>query len=157
VARARTTGRVTVETPGLFETLKAFQGLERDLRSEANAELRGAARACAARLVVELQRAAAACGVPVAPLVAAAARVKSDRIPVVTIGGARRVGRHGTPAGRLAWGSEQGSKSSPDRFAAALNPAGYWIAPTVERFARSDAVAIYRRAIVDLQRRHGLI
>lgn len=150
-------GRVTVETPGLFETLKAFQALERDLRSEANAELRSAARACAARLIVDLQRAAAACGVPVAPLVAGAARVKSDRIPVVSIGGARRVGRHKTPAGRLAWGSEQGSKSSPNRFAAVANAAGYWIAPTVERFGRGDAVRIYRRAIYDLQRRHGLI
>ena len=44
-AVARTTGGVSLEVDGLTETLKAFRGLEADLRKEANSELRAAARA----------------------------------------------------------------------------------------------------------------
>lgn len=156
MARGRTTGGLSVEIDGLLETLKATQGVERALRSEVNAELRGAARTCAGRLVEWLKAAAAACGVPVAPLVARSIRVKSDRIPVVSIGGARRVGRHGTYAGVLAWGSEQGPKGAPNRFAVAPKLAGYWIGPTVARFGASEAVLIYRRAIFDILHRYGL-
>lgn len=150
-------GGLSLEVDGLQATLRAFQGLERDLRSQANAELRGAARTCATELAVELRVAARSCGVPVAPLVAETITVKSDRLPVLRIGGSKRVGRNRTPAGVLAWGSEQGPKGSPNRFAVAPNLAGYWIAPTVARFRDSQAVRVYLRAIVDTQRSYGLL
>ena len=156
MARARTTGVASVELDGLVETLKAFQALEADLaRPAANKELRAAARVCATGLAAELVRAAAGSGVPVARRVAASIRVKSDRIPVVSIGGARKVGAGGAPAGVLVWGSEQGPKSDPNRFA--VEPSsGYWIKPTVTGFQADEAVTVYKRAVYELQRKHGL-
>jgi hypothetical protein len=143
---------LVVESEGTLETLAAFRGLEADLRKQANAELRAGARLCAEALVVDLQAAASASGVPVAARVASSAKVKSDRLPSVTIGGSKRVGRRGAPASELVWGSEHGGNN----FAA---PAGgaYWIKPTVERFGRSRAVAIYRVAIAATAARWGLL
>jgi hypothetical protein len=156
MARARTTGTATVELEGIFETLKAFQGLERDMRSEANAELRAAARTCATVLAGHLARSAAASGVPVAPRVARSIRVKSDRIPVITIGGTAKVGRTGAQAGKLVWGSEQGPKGDVNHWAVPPSP-GYWIAPAVRAFQGDQSIEIYKRAIVDLERKHGLL
>jgi hypothetical protein len=143
---------VRVETPGLFETLKATQGLEADLRRTANGELRAIARTCAGELATELKQAAASSPTPQARLMAPTIRVKSDRIPVVSIGGSRRVGRHKTPAARLVWGSESGGRN----FRA---PAGgsYWIKPTVERFASSGALKSYRRGVYDILRKWRLV
>lgn len=153
---ARAKGGVSLEIDGLMETLQAFKGLELELRKEANGELRQAGQACARVLAVELKSAAAASGVPVAPRVARSIRAKSDRIPVVSIGGATRVGRRGAPAGSLVWGSEQGPKGSTNHWAVAPS-SGYWIAPTVKAFADNGAVPIYLRAVVDVERKYGLI
>ena len=141
-----------VEVEGLVETLAAFKALDADLRAEANSELRTAARQAAGVLVGQLQLAAAGSGVPVAPRVAGSIKVKNDRIPAVQIGGSKRVGRRGAPASALLWGSEHGGHN----FAAAAG-GSYWIQPTVQAFQRDEAVTIYKRAIVDLQKRHGLI
>ena len=142
---------VTLESEGLMETLKAFQGLEADLRKEANAELRAAAKTCAGELATALKVAAAGSPTPVAARVAKSIKVKSDRIPVVSIGGSRKVGRYGAPAAALVSGSEEGGKN----FAAPKGGA-YWIAPTVERFGSSGAIRPYRAAVDELVRKWGL-
>jgi hypothetical protein len=139
-----------VELEGMTETLKAVRGIKDALeRKEANAELRRAARECAGSLAADLARAAAGCGVPVAPRVARSIRVKSDRLPSVSIGD--------RATGPLVWGSEQGPKSDPNRFAVSPNASGYWIAPTVARFQGAQAVTIYQRAVVDIFKAHGLL
>jgi hypothetical protein len=142
----------TVDVDGLVETLRAFQGLEADLRREANAELRAAGAEAAAAFAVELRGAAGRSGVPVAARVASSITVKSDRLPTVRIGGSKRVGRRGAPAAVLVWGSEHGGHN----FAAASSGAGYWIAPTAKRFEGSSAVTIYRRAVFETMHRYGL-
>lgn len=148
---------VSLEVDGLVETLAAVRGLEKDLRSETNRELRAAARECAGRLAAQLARAAQTCGVPVAPRVAQAITVKSDRLPVVAIGGAKKVGTgKRAAAAALVWGSEQGPKSDPNRFAVAPNSAGYWIAPTVAAFASDAAVERYKRAVYEVLHARGL-
>jgi len=154
---ARTTGGLSVEVDGLMETLQATRELERELRSHANAELREAAKASARELAAMLVLSARSSGVPVASRVARSIRVKSDRIPVVSIGGATRVGARKAPAGALVWGSEQGPKSSPNRFGVAPSSSGYWIAPAVARFASSEALVVYRRAVAHVLRRYKLI
>lgn len=152
----RQTGGVSLEVDGLLETLKAFQGLERDLRSSANGELRDAADQCARGLVAELVAAASSSGVPVARRVARSIRVKRDRIPVVSIGGGYRVGVRGGTAGSLVWGSEQGPKGEVNHFGVPPS-SGYWIAPAVKRFGEGRAVDAFRRAVVDVQRKYGLL
>ena len=143
----------------MAQTIKAVNGLERELeRPAANKELRQAARSCATILAGQLARAAAASGVPVAPRVASSIRVKSDRLPVVQIGGAKKVGTgKRAAAAALVWGSEQGPKSDPNRFAVAPNPAGYWIAPTVARFQSDQAIELYRRSVYEVLHDAGLV
>jgi hypothetical protein len=141
-----------IEAEGLVETLQAFKGLEADLRREANGELRKAAGLAASRLVSELQGAAAASGVPVAPRVASSAKVKSDRLPSVAIGGGRRVGRRGAPASALVWGSEHGGHN----FAVGRG-SGYWIKPAVDRFGQGEAMQIFKRSLVAIMQRWGLL
>lgn len=145
-----------IEAEGLVETLAAFKALDADLRREANSELRTAAKTSARELVGAL-RAAAAAGPPVAARVARTARVKNDRIPAVQIGGARKVGARGAPASALLWGSEHGPAGDVNRFAVPPSSAGYWIAPTVERFGSSAALANYKRALLDLLLKHKLL
>ena len=155
---ARTTGGLALEIDGLQETLKAFRQLDADLRAEANGELRDAADHCASGLVVALVSAASSSATPVAARVARSIKVKRDRIPVVYIGGASKVGtgKRGH-AGALVWGSEQGPKGDINHFAAAPNPGGYWIAPTVARFGEGPALDTYRRAVGTIMRKHGLL
>jgi hypothetical protein len=150
-------GGLSLEVDGLVETLAATKALERELeRPAANRELRVAGKRCASVLAGELAIAAGASGVPVAPRVARSIRPKSDRIPVVSIGGATRVGARGAPAGVLVWGSEQGPKGDVNHWGVAPS-SGYWIAPTVARFASSGALVAYRVAVADVLRRFGLI
>jgi hypothetical protein len=157
MARARTTGGASVEVDGLMETLKAFQGLERELRKEANSELRQAARTCAAVLAGHLARAASSSPTRVARRVARSIRVKSDRVPVVSIGGPLKVGATGAQAGALVWGSEHGPAGDVNRFGVPASSAGYWIGPTVAAFQRDEAVTIFKRAVYSIQRRYGLV
>lgn len=155
----RVSGGVSLEVDGLLETLKAVRGIADALeRKETNQELRHAARLSAGGLAADLARAASASGVPVAPRVASSIKVKSDRIPVVAIGGPKKVGtgKRGA-AGALIWGSEHGPKSDPNRFAVGPNSAGYWIAPTVARFGSSAALDNYRRAVYEILRAHRLL
>jgi hypothetical protein len=158
-ARGKPGAGLALEIDGLQETIKAVQGLEREYeRPAANKELRAAAKECATPLAADLVRAALASGVPVAPRVAQSIRVKSDRLPVIQIGGAKKVGtgKRGAAAA-LVWGSEQGPKSEPNRFAVAPNSAGYWIAPTVARFADGPAIDAYKRAVYETLKRAGLV
>jgi hypothetical protein len=142
---------VGISIDGMDETLRAFRGLDTDLRKEANAEIRAAARVAATELANELRAAAAAAATPVARRVAASIAVKSDRYPTVSIGGSKRVGRRGAPAAALVWGSEQGGRN----FAAA-GGGSYWIAPTVDRFQGSLAVPIFETALAAIVARYGL-
>ena len=152
---ARTSGGLSLEMEGIFETLKAVRSVEADLRPGINNELRDAAESSASELVVELVNAAGSSGVPVAPRVARSIRVKRDRVPVVSIGGATRVGRDGASAGALVWGSEQGPKGDVNHWAVPPS-SGHWIAPAVDRFG-PKAVEKFRHAVADVFRRHGLL
>ena len=139
-----------VEMEGMTETIQSVRGITDALqRKETNAQLRMAARTCATVLAGQLVRAAHSSGVPVAPKVAASVRVKSDRLPVVSIGNSR--------VGPVMWGSERGPAGEPNRFAVPPNPGGYWIAPTVERFGQSQAPDVYKRAVYEILHEQGLV
>ena len=155
---ARGSAAPSVELEGLTETLKAFNGLQADLKKEANSELRTAAGSCADGLARALRAAASSSGVPVAPRVARSIKVKKDRIPVVSIGGKMKVGtgKRGAAAA-LVWGSERGPASEPNHFGVAANSSGYWIAPTVAAFGEGPALQTYQRAVVDIMKRYGLL
>ena len=143
--------RITVE--GVHETQKAFDGLGDDLKpGGAVTEFGG--NAVAELLAPALVAAAASSGVPVASRVARSVRVRGGARPTVSIGGSEAVGRAGAPAYRLVWGSERGGYD-PNHFVVPRG-AGYWIRPTVERIASSQARAAFDLAIAGRIRRHGL-
>jgi hypothetical protein len=148
-------GGLSVEVDGLVETLRAVRGVQDELRPSLNGELRDTAGACADELVPFLTTAAEVSGVPVARRVASSIVVRRDRIPTVSIGGARRVGRAGAPAGSLVWGSEQGPKSDPNHWGVGPS-SGWWIKPAVDRFARGSAIQRFQSAIARIVRRYGL-
>lgn len=155
MARSTVKGGLSVQVYGLTETLKAIRKVEAELRPEANGRIRDAAGTCAGQLVPHLTAAASSSGVPVAPRVARSIRVRRDRMPTVSIGGATRVGAGGAPAGALVWGSEQGPKGSVNHFAVSPGP-GYWIKPAVERFKQGPAIAVYLAAVARVIREAGL-
>jgi len=141
----------TVDTSDVLPTLKALQGVEKDIRDNANRRLREAAGKCADGLVRELKPAAAAAATPQAALVVRSARTRRDRIPVVVIGGRMRVGRYGAPAAALVWGSERGGTN----FAAPRGGA-YWVRPTVARYSAGPAVETYKQGVAQILRDAGL-
>lgn len=142
----------TFDTRDMLPLIGALRGVDAELRRQARGELRSAAAESAAGLVLLLRQAAAAASTPQAVLMAPTIRVKADVLPIVQIGGSRRVGHRRTPAGRLVWGSESGG----ERF---TQPRGgaYWITPTVNAYARTGAARAYQRAVVGVLRRAGVV
>lgn len=122
-----------VEVSGLNETLRAFNAYGKN----ANKELRAAAGAEVNRIVPAIVLAAGATS-PTAVLVGPSVRRRSDRVPVIQVGGSRRVrprtrpGRRVT-AGDLVFGSEFGGGRNPTthQFAPWVGRRGRWFWPTV--------------------------
>jgi hypothetical protein len=144
-----------VDVDGLVETEKAIAALAEDLAKQSSSEIRSARARLASSLAGALRAAAVSSGVPLAPRVARSIRPGPSG---VAIGGPMLVGtgKRGFAA-VLVWGSEQGPKSDPNRFAVAPNSAGYWIAPTSARFRDNDAVDEYRHAVHATLRAHRLV
>ena len=143
---------VTVDTSDVLPLLKALNGVSAELKQNANKQLRAAAGDCARGLIPALVASAASAPTPQARLIAQTARVSSDRVPVLVLGGSRRVGRNKTPAGRLAWGSERGGRN----FAAPPGGA-YWIAPAVDAYGRTRALDTYRGAVAGILADAGVL
>lgn len=124
----------TIRQEGVRETLAAFRGLPK----EANQQLRKASSKIAADFAPKAAAAGAAEGHQAA-LVAKTVRPGFDRVPVVTAGGTRRLGRRKAPAWKLLFGSEFGS----NRFTQFPRPhtgtKGSWFFPTIE--AQASAIS----------------
>ena len=118
--------------------------------------IRDAADACAGALLPYLTARASSSGVPVAPRVARSIRVKRDRMPTVSIGGAYSVGRRGARAGSLVWGSEQGPKGPVNHWAVPPS-SGYWIAPATAEFKSGRAIPTFKAALAAIFRKYGLL
>lgn len=146
-------GGISIDTRDVLPLLDALKTVSADLRRDSNRRLREAAGECSRQLIAELQIAAAASPTPQARLVASTLKVGSDRIPLVRVGGSRRVGHRKTPAGVLVWGSERGGRT----FVASPSGAGYWIAPTVKRFSSGRAVQTYQAAVAGILRDAGVL
>jgi hypothetical protein len=141
---------VTVD--GLAECLKGFNSLERELRKNANGELRLASKAIANSLIPML----GGSGAPQEVAILAAAGAKSDRYVVLAVPNKRPnlSGLKGTPAAtakRLGFAVESGS-DAPQFHGPAQ---GAMVARHADRIARY-AVPRYIAALTAIQRRYGL-
>jgi hypothetical protein len=117
---------IRVRIDGIHETLAALRKLPKD----ANDEL----RAAALEISKELAAAAAASGRSEghqAALVATTVKAGRDRVPVVTAGGTKRLGRNKKPAYKLLFGSEFGANRY-EQFRPHLGRGSYWFFRTVE-------------------------
>lgn len=138
-------GEVTIDTSELFELFKALGKVDAELRQNSNKRLRQAAAECARGMIGPLRSAASSSPTPQAVIVARTARLRSDRVPAVQVGGPRGVGHRKTPAGRLLWGSERGGAT----FGAP--PGGpYWIDPTVRAYQSGPAAGVYLAQVVGI-------
>ena len=97
--------KINVTMEGADETLKAF----RRLPKEASAQLRDKAQKLSQALVGRIQTAALSDRSPQARLFAPTVRAKRDRVPAITAGGAKKVGRRRQPVFGVLFGGEFGS------------------------------------------------
>ena len=151
---AATTGGLSLEMEGIFETLKAVRarrGRPPPGRQQRAPRRRRARAARARRRAPGLRRARAVSR----SRRGSRARLGSSATASRSSRSAARRGSAGSgaPAGALVWGSEQGPKGAVNHWG--VPPcAGYWIAPAVER-AGPKAVDRFRRAVADVFRRTG--
>jgi hypothetical protein len=142
VVAAKRTFVVNVRIDGVRETLAAF----RTLPKEASDELRTAAGEIARDLAVDAAAAGRAEGHQAA-LVAGTVKVARDRVPVVQVGGTRRLGRRRVPAWKLLFGSEFGSNRFTQFPRAHQGSDGIWFFPTIE--ANAGPIAARWRQAAD--------
>ena len=146
----------------LFDNLKKADA---ELRKASNVRLREAAKECAGDLAQRLRLTAYGAPAPQTQLVARSIKVKSDRFPVVAIGGSKKVGRayksrkgRGTvraSAAQLLFGVENGDFHG--RFAA-RSADGNWIKPTVKDFSTSSqAIGNYQKAVLRILEDAGVL
>jgi hypothetical protein len=135
-----------------------FQTLNK-LDKETQDDVRSAALPLSQRLAGQLFMFSQSAPSPQTKLVAQSIVAKRDRVIRVDVGGTKKVGRkyggeqsksgkgnkvrqNQAPAGALLWGTEYGSGKGTDaigrpysnRFKAARNKRGYWIAPAVDYY-----------------------
>lgn len=129
MAQKKKSFTVSVQVDGMKETLDAF----RQLPKEASAVLRDASKELAETLVTKIRIAANSDRSPQARIVAATLKVKRDRVPVIEVGGTKRIGRNKVPAYHLLFGSEFGSHRFKQFQKRHTGTTGSWFFPTVER------------------------
>lgn len=117
---------VRMRLEGYRETIAAF----RELPDQANDKLRDGTRELSELLAGRI-RADARSDSPQAALMAPTVRAKRDRVPVVTAGGMKRVGRNRVPAYKVLFGSIFGAEHY-SQFRPWLGQDSYWFFQTVD-------------------------
>lgn len=148
----------TVQIVGLSDVLRMFNGLDRDLRKQANGELRQAARKIADRLETKIRTASGPA--PQTAAVRATARARNDRIVKVAVPGvnvrfsSESVG--GKRKGAVAFGANYGPAGSVNYYKVPRNEGGYFVEPAVDTtmLTASDE---YQNALVSIMRKWGLL
>lgn len=121
--------RIGLEVDGLRELLRAASRLPKTAQNE----LRDSARMIAQDEASSIRSAGAGSSGQSAAAVASL-RVRRDRVPAVSIGGARRAGvSGGATVGQLFFGAEFGGQRRPatKQFRPHRGRTGYWFFPTL--------------------------
>lgn len=117
---------VNVRIDGLRETLAALNKLPK----EAGQEIRAKSQELAKLIAASATEAGRAEGRQAA-LVATTVKAMRDRVPVVSAGGTKRLGRNREPAYKLLFGSEFGA-TRYEQYLPHLGRDSYWFFRTVE-------------------------
>ena len=143
---------VSVDTSELAGVEKALTSAERRLADPGNTRMATASARAANELSAALRASAAVSPTPQARIVAESLVVTPGREAAVSIGGGRRVGSRGTPAGEIVYGSESGGANF-----GAPRGGSYWIAPAVTRYSAGGGEQAYTDAINGILRDVGLL
>jgi len=117
---------ITLRLEGAREVLAAFRAMPKD----ASTELRAASLKLAQSLAPKVAAAGRTEGKQAA-LLAKTVRAQRDRVPVIVVGGTRRLGSNRKPAFKLLFGSEFGANFYR-QFRPHLGAGSYWIFKTVD-------------------------
>lgn len=120
---------IAVQVTGMRETLAALRALGPD----ADKAIREHAGLLATKLRGSIDRAAKGARSPQARLVVQTLKIKKDRLPVLEVGGTKRLGRNKAPAWTLLFGAELGSNQHRQFHQKHTGRVGTWFFPTVER------------------------
>lgn len=141
---------VSVSVSGMRETLDAFKALPKD----AGNAIRDASKELAERLAAPIRTAAGRARQPQAAILAATIKVKRDRVPVLEVGGTKRIGRNKVPAWRLLFGGEFGSNAYRQFHQRHTGNEGTWFFPTVER-EKAQIIDGWEKAADEIVTRFG--
>lgn len=122
---------INLRITGVREVLAGFRALPK----EANQQLRETSTRLARTLAVKVAAAGRAEGSQAA-LLATTVKARKDRVPVIQVGGTRKLGSNRKPAYKLLFGSEFGGSQSGSyalrQFKPHLGQGSYWIFKTVD-------------------------
>lgn len=164
MAQQRTSLTIPIRIEGVRETLAAF----REMPKEASNALRDRSQELA-RTVADRVRAAGEAEGRQAAALAKTVKAMRDRVPVIQVGGTRKIGRQGEPAWGLVFASEFGMNARSGWYAGPeyndgvgmasqykphRGQQGYWIFPTVERSEREISEA-WHQVADDILREFG--
>lgn len=141
---------ISVQVTGMRESLAAL----RALGPEADAAIRQRASELATSLKGTIERAAKAARSPQARLVVTTLKVRKDRLPVLEVGGTKRLGRNKAPAYKLLFGAEFGSDRYKQFHQRHTGKTGTWFFPTVER-EQAEIVRAWEQAADDVTNSFG--
>ncbi|MBN6037479.1 hypothetical protein [Amycolatopsis sp. 195334CR] len=133
---------IRVNVDGLRPTLRALAKLPKD----ASNELRDASLRLSQVLAARAKADGMGDPAPQSPLVASTVKAQRDRVPVISAGGTRRLGRNKAPAYKLLFGSVFGSNSYAQFHRPHGGNSAYWFFPVVEESAAEISAAWNRAA-----------
>ncbi|QFU87882.1 hypothetical protein [Amycolatopsis sp. YIM 10] len=153
---AKTALTVNLHIEGARETLRALSALPKD----ASKELRDASLELSKNLAVKVKASGMADSAPQSAHVASTVRAERDRVPVISAGGNKKLGRNRAPAWALLFGSIFGMSSRSGWYAGPhyagssglqyhrrhRGTAAYWFFPVVEEEQAAISAAWNRAA-----------
>lgn len=151
MAKTRTGLTVNIKISGLRPTLMAISKLPKDAQDE----IRDASLDLSRELAVSAAAAGRMEGTQAA-LVASTVAARRDRVPVITAGGSRRLGRRRKPAYKLLFGSEFGSNFYRQFGKPHLGAHSYWFLDTVDR-EQATIASRWSEAADNVVRRFGVL
>jgi len=139
---AKTALTVKMQIEGVRETLRAFSVLPKEAQDALRDRSQELSKLLAAKLKV-----AASADSRQAALMATTVKANRDRVPSITAGGTRKVGRNKVPAYKILFGSEFGSNHLKQFRPHQAD--GYWFFAVVKRDA-ADIARAWQQAADDV-------
>lgn len=139
---AKTSLTFRIELEGVRSTLRAF----RKLPKSASQELRRRTLELSQDLANKVRADGMGDAAPQSPNVASTVRANRDRVPNISAGGMKRLGRNRKPAYKLLFGSVFGSNQYGQFHRPHGGREAYWFFPVVEEEAPRIAAAWQRVA-----------